>query len=52
MKELQNAWNWSALTDLWPDFVCVKVLQPSQPSGVMSNVVSLPTCNHTFNGQA
>ena len=31
-------------------FVCVKVLQPSQPNGVMSSVVSLP--NHTFTGQA
>ena len=32
------------------DFVCVEVLQPSQPSGVMSSAVSLP--NHTFTGQA
>ena len=31
-------------------FVCVEVLQPSQPSGVMSSTVSLP--NHTFTGQA
>ena len=31
-------------------FVCVEVLRPSQPSGVMSNAVSLP--NHTFTGQA
>ena len=31
-------------------FVCVEVLRPSQPSGVMSSVVSLP--NHTFTGQA
>ena len=31
-------------------FVCVEVLQPSQPSGVMSSAVSLP--NHTFTGQA
>ena len=31
-------------------FVCVEVLQPSQPNGVMSNAVSLP--NHTFTGQA
>ena len=30
-------------------FVCVKVLRPSQPSGVMSSAVSLP--NHTFTGQ-
>ena len=32
------------------DFVCVVVLQPSQPNGVMSSAVSLP--NHTFTGQA
>ena len=32
------------------DFVCVKVLRPSQPSGVMSSAVSLP--NYTFTGQA
>ena len=32
------------------DLVCVEVLQPSQPNGVMSSVVSLP--NHTFTGQA
>ena len=32
------------------EFVCVEVLQPSQPNGVMSSVVSLP--NHTFTGQA
>ena len=31
-------------------FVCVEVLRPSQPSGVMSSMVSLP--NHTFTGQA
>ena len=30
--------------------LCVEVLRPSQPSGVMSSVVSLP--NHTFTGQA
>ena len=34
----------------YQDFVCVEVLQPSQPNGVMSSVVSLP--NHTFTGQA
>ena len=32
------------------DFVCVEVLRPSQPNGVMSSMVSLP--NHTFTGQA
>ena len=31
-------------------FVCVEVLRPSQPNGIMSSVVSLP--NHTFTGQA
>ena len=31
-------------------FVCVEVLQPSQPNRVTSNAVSLP--NHTFTGQA
>ena len=30
-------------------FVCVEVLLPSQPSGVMSSAVSLP--NHMFTGQ-
>ena len=29
--------------------VCFRVVQPSQPSGVMSSAVSLP--NHTFTGQ-
>ena len=31
-------------------FVCVEVLWPRQPNGVMSSEVSLP--NHTFTGQA
>ena len=31
-------------------FVCVEVLRPSQPNGVMSSAVSLPY--HTFTGQA
>ena len=30
-------------------FVCVEVLRPSQPNGVMSSMVSLP--NHTFTKQ-
>ena len=30
--------------------VCVEVLRPSQPNGVMSSAVSLP--NHTFTGQS
>ena len=29
-------------------FVCVEVLRPSQPNGVMSSVVDLP--NHMFTG--
>ena len=32
------------------DLVCVEVLRPSQPNGVMSSAVNLP--NHTFTGQA
>ena len=31
-------------------YVCVEVLRPSQPNGVMSSAVSLPS--HTFTGQA
>ena len=31
-------------------FVCVEVLRPSRPNGVMSSAVSLP--NHTFTGQS
>ena len=38
------------LPELYCMFVCVEVLQPSQPNGVMSSAVSLP--NHTFTGQA
>ena len=30
--------------------LCVEVLRPSQPNGVMSSAVSLP--DHTFTGQA
>ena len=38
-------------TNIWfLFFVCVEVLWPSQPNGVMSSAVSLP--NHTFTGQA
>ena len=33
-------------TDLFCLFVCVEVLWPSQPNGVMSSIVSLP--NNTF----
>ena len=31
-------------------FICVEVLRPSQPNGVMSSMISLS--NHTFTGQA
>ena len=31
-------------------FVCVEVLRPRQPNGVISSAVSLP--NHMFTGQA
>ena len=41
--------NWSSYFRK-EDFVCVEVLRPSQPNGVMSSAVSLP--NHTFTGQA
>ena len=34
----------------WRKFVCVEVLRPSQPNGVMPSAVSLP--NHTFTGKA
>ena len=44
-------WSVLKLLDKWQTvFVCVEVLQPSQPSGVMSSAISLP--NHTFTGQA
>ena len=35
---------------LYHTIVCVEVLRPFQPNGVMSNMVSLP--NHRFTGQA
>ena len=45
------------LSESWPmgfllsvSFVCVEILRPSQPNGVMSSAVSLS--NHTFTGQA
>ena len=40
----------SILSEVGHDFVCVEVLRPSQPNGVMSSAVSLP--NYTFTGQA
>ena len=45
------AFRWFVTYVMFVDlFVCVEVLRPSQPSGVMSSAVSLP--NHTFTGQA
>ena len=38
------------MDELTDDLICVEVLRPSQPNGVMSSAVSLP--NHTFTGQA
>ena len=37
-------------TDTFWMFVCGEVLRSSQPNGVMSSAVSLPS--HTFTGQA
>ena len=42
--------HFSLLDMVKAEFVCVEVLRPSQPNGVMSSAVSLP--NHTFTGQA
>ena len=42
--------NYSGVRAIYSMSVCVEVLRPSQPNGVMSSVVSLP--NHTFTGQA
>ena len=42
--------NSKSVSDSEEGFVCVEVLRPSQPNGVMSSVVNLP--NHTFTGQA
>ena len=38
------------ITTITAIFVCVEVLRPSQPNGVMSSAVNLPS--HTFTGQA
>ena len=48
-----HIWNlgiWEGLLRFQKNTVCIEVLQPSQPNGVMSSAVSLP--NHTFTGQA
>ena len=39
-----------ASTNVTSLFVCVEVLRPTQPNGVMSSAVNL--LNHTFTGQA
>ena len=50
-KQFRHLSDPSSIVDrVWVLFVCVEVLPPSQPNGVMSSAVSLP--NHTFNGQA
>ena len=48
----QDRVNLRSMPSFWENngFVCVEVLRPSQPNGVMSSPVSLP--NHTFTGQA
>ena len=38
-----------SLTSEVQPFVCVKVIGPSQPNGVLSSAVNLP--NHTFTGR-
>ena len=50
LPNLSSDSNFSFKLYIWCLFVCVEVLRPSQPSGVMSSAVSLP--NHTFTGQA
>ena len=47
-KFWQRAENWKHESFDEILFVCVEVLWPIQPNGVMSSMVSLP--NHTFNG--
>ena len=42
--------DWQVISAESVSFVCVEILQPSQPNGVMSIPVSLP--NQTFTGQA
>ena len=44
-------WSFSSIIyTLFCLFVCVEVLRPSQPNGVVSSTVCLP--NHMFTGQA
>ena len=46
---LSNGEEAISMMAVW-QFVCIEVLWPSQPNGVISSMVSLP--NHTFTGQA
>ena len=50
MDRSRLLWQKCNLSSFYCLFVCVEVLQPSQPNGVMSSAVSLP--NHMFTGQA
>ena len=50
MSALQLEYPSQYFDDTWENFVCVEVLRPRQPNGVMSSVVSLR--NHKFIGQA
>ena len=49
-KGKENVYTLNGKKNVLHLFVCVEVLRPSQPNGVMSSAVSLP--NHTFTGQA
>ena len=51
--EIKKIFTWNHLLSrlmMHQQVVCVGILWPSQPDGVMSSTVSLP--NHTFTGQA
>ena len=49
-----HIWHKASLADMWKqeaqNNLCVEVLWPTQPNGVMLSTNSLP--NHTFTGQA
>ena len=49
-KFQQNPMEDAGVMVIYLKFVCVEVLRPSQPNGVMSSAVSLP--HHMFTGQA
>ena len=48
--DLLGCWDSSVRSVFVCLFVCVEVLWPSQPNGVMSSMVNLS--NHMFTGQA